>query len=51
MDEEEEEQTLRDELLRDTREMEGNASIVNADLNAAARALEPAAEAAEQGEL
>lgn len=52
MDEEEEEQTLRDELLHETRETEGNASIVNADLNAAAaRALEPAAEAAEQGEL
>src|SRR5579885_859797 len=52
MDEEEEEQSLRDELLRDTREAEGNASLASADLNAAtARALEPAAEAAEQGEL
>lgn len=52
MDEEEEEQSLRDELLHDTREAESNASLASADLNAvAARALEPAAEAAEQGEL
>src|SRR6185437_7110093 len=52
MDEEEEEQSLRDELLHDTRAAESNASLASADLNAvAARALEPAAEAAEQGEL
>ncbi len=52
MNEEEEEQSLREELLHDTREAESNASLASADLNAAAaRALEPAAEAAEQGEL
>ncbi len=40
MNEEEEEQSLREELLHDTREAESNASLASADLNAAAaRAL------------